>query len=145
MPQTADQIEIVDEDSLWRRILDQPAWWTREGERIRPSSSSFKQRRINENGELERGISVQLEKLTTLEKSSLVIETAGIAEIKVKFPRSLNLDVVYDPIIDEDEEDNNDLAHTLICPQTGIQITKSQARKMAGEAKMIVLPASGRE
>lgn len=146
MPQTTDQIEILDEDLLWRRVLDQPAWWARnEDGTIRPSSSSFKQRKVNERGEFEKGISVQLEKLTTLEKASSIIDSAGIAEIKVEFPRSLNLDVVYDPIINEEDESKNDLAHTLICPQTGNQITQSQAGKMARQAKMIVLPASVRD
>lgn len=144
MPQNADQIEILDEDLLWRRILDDPRWWTENPDgTIRPSSSSFLQRK--KEGNLENGLSVQLAKLTTKEKASSIIESAGLAEIKVKLPKSLNLIVVYDPIINENNDEENDLAHTLICPIQGTQITKSQARKMAGEAKMIVLPAAARK
>ena len=144
MPQEAEEIEILDEDSLWRRILDQPAWWTKNADgTIRPSSSSFLQRK--DGDKLERGLSVQLAKLTAKEKASSVIETAGLAEIKAEVPRDLELSIIYDPIEDNENPSENDIAHTLICPPNEQKITKTQARKMAGAAKMIILPKSQRQ
>ncbi len=144
MPQEAEEIEILDEDSLWRRILDQPAWWTKNADgTIRPSSSSFLQRK--DGDKLEKGLSVQLAKLTTKEKASSVIETAGLAEVRVKLPRDLGFEIVYDPIKNEENPSENDIAHTIICPQNEQKITKTQARKMAGAAKMIILPKSQRQ
>lgn len=143
MPQRTEDIKISDEDLLWRRILDDPRWWTQNQDgTIRPSSSSFLQRKEGEK--LEKGLSVQLAKLTTKEKASSVIETAGLAEIKVKVPRELELLVIYDPIEDKENPSENDFAHTLICPREERKITKTQARKMAGAAKMMVLPKSRR-
>lgn len=133
-----DDSSILDNDLLWRRILDQPAWWTKDvGGVLRPSSASFLDR---ETGE----VSVQLAKLTTIDKSSNVIKSAGIAEIKVVIPRNLGLIVASDPLLNQIDISKNDESHTLICPTQGRQITKSQARSMAKAAQMIILPKSQR-
>ena len=147
MPQGTEEAEISNEDLLWRRILDDPTrWWTKNSDgTIRPSSSSFLQRKEKDSDKLENGLSVQLAKLTTKEKASSVIRSAGLAEIKVKLPRELGLSVIYDPIENKENPSENDLAHTLISPQDRQKITKTQARKMAGEATMIVLPKSQRK
>lgn len=145
MPHDIEKILIENKDLLWRRILDNPRWWTKTPEgKIRPSSSSFLQREDKKTNTPEKGISVQLAKLTSLEKASSVIESAGIAEFEVEVPQDLGLDVIYDPVINEEKPLESDLAHTLICPPEGEKITKSQARKMAELAKMIILPESER-
>jgi len=140
MPQGIEDVSILDEDLLWRRILDDPTrWWTKNPDgTIRPSSSSFLQRKEKDSDKLENGLSVQLSKLTTQKKASSFIESAGLAEIEVNVPRELNLDVIYDPI-------EEDIAHTLISPKENQKITKAQARKLAGAVKMIVLPKSQRQ
>lgn len=144
MPHKIEAVEILDKDLLWRRVLDQPAWWKKDSDgSIRLSSANFLQRKSF--GALEKGVSVQLAKFTTIEKASSVIKSAGIAEIKVKYPRSIDLEVIYDPIIDEENNSKNDLAHSLIVPRREQKITKSQARKMAKEAKFILLPKHERE
>jgi hypothetical protein len=143
MPQRTSDVLILDEDLLWRRILDQPAWWTKNPDgTIRPSSSSFLQRKDGDS--LENGLSVQLAKLTTKEKASSIIESAGLAEIQVKCLRDLQLLIIHDPIENKENSSEDDIAHTLICPQNGQKITKTQARKMAESARMILLPKSQR-
>ncbi len=145
MPHEKIEVSIQDDDLLWRRILDQPAWWKPNPDgTIRPSSASFLQRKEKETGESEKGVSVQLEKLTTLGESITLISSAGLAEIMAKIPYELGLNVVYDPIVNKDEPEKNDLAHSLICPIEGGKITKAQANLMAKSAKMIILPESQR-
>ncbi len=145
MPERQESVLIRDEDLLWRRILDTPKWWTFNPDgSVRPSSASFKLRNKADCNGFEKGVSVQLSRLTTFEIASSVIPSAGIAEIPASFPRQLGLEVIHDAIFAGETAADNDPSHSLISPIGEQRISKGQANQLAKECRMILLPATQR-
>ncbi|NJL14808.1 MAG: hypothetical protein HC913_18610 [Microscillaceae bacterium] len=112
---------IKEEDELLRRVqfLD-PSFIKDDGT---PASSSFSLK----SG--EDGLSVDIERLTTREKSIQDVSRFRLYALNAAFTVSLGLENKHDP-----KPDN--YAHALI---TG-NITRSIARKLAKEAKKIAYP-----
>ena len=110
---------IADEDILLRRVPISPSY-------IKPdntiTSLSFKPSSRDKDG-----LSVEVERLTTHERA--VVDTAKyrLVGISTEIPRSLGLDCIHDPLVDN-------LAHALI---TG-NITRGLSRKLARSAKWII-------
>ena len=131
--QREDDPSIPDDELLWRRICNQPAWWKIEpGGSLRPSSVAFLDSYTGE-------VSVNRASLTTREKTLAGRPDDGLIEIEAAFPRSLGHRVVSDP-----EPDNP--AHALILPpatQTP-KTRKADARRMAEAARWLVFPKDHR-
>jgi hypothetical protein len=131
MQPRSDDLSIGNEEKLWRRIA--PSLVHKESEsEFRPNSGAFLDRNTNE-------VSVHIASLTTPERALKDYPEHSLVEIPAGLPRSLGYAIVRDPT-------EKDPSHALICPplgRTGNPI-KSDSRKMAKEAKWIVLkpPAS---
>ncbi len=132
MPQREDDPTILDDDFLWRRIVNNPNMITRDSDgKLRPSSAAF---RDGHTGE----VSVHLARLTTLEKVLLDKPEVGIVEINAGYPRTLEHKIVHDP-------NDTDPSHTLICPpDKSPKQTKKDARLMAEHARWLLYPQEHR-
>jgi hypothetical protein len=122
--------QIDDNDILWRRIPDVPAWVAKEGGVYRVSSAAFKD---DDDGE----ICVHLAKLTTKEKILEKYPENGLVEIAANLPRTLGFTVVHDPLPEDD-------SHALICPPSN-QSKKTRlkmAKTMASAAIWVIKPKS---
>lgn len=105
--------EIADVDALYRRIHPLQV---KDG---RPSSAAFK----------DTELSVDLARLTTLERSFMGYPLHGLASITAGYTRSLEQTVFHDPL-------QSNLAHALVKGHK----TPGIARKLARSAKWEVLP-----
>lgn len=132
MTDRVDDPTISDDDLLWRRIVNQPAWVSHNPDGSwRISSAAFIDRHTGE-------VSVHLARLTTQEKALVNRPDDGLAEINAGLPRSIDLVVAYDPTDD-------DPSHSLICPVKGGSISKSRARRLADAAQWLIKPKNIRE
>lgn len=124
-----DDSSIGDEERLWRRII--PDWIHRTPDgKFRPSSVAFLDGYTGE-------VSVHIAAFTNQEKALRGHPNDSLVEIRVGFPRSFGHAIVPDPT-DEDP------SHALICPppQKPNKQRKSDARKMAEQARWVVLQNS---
>ena len=117
--------DIIDSDNLLRRILIHPDNFKDDNT---VSSGSFKLRRLK-NGNIENGLSVDIERLTTYEKSIIDRKKFRLYSIEAVYVRDLELTPIHDPLPEN-------YAHALIKGK----ITKGKARKLAASAKKIGLP-----
>lgn len=106
--------EIADTDALYRRIHPSQV---KDG---RPSSAAFK----------DAELSVDLARLTTLERSLMGYPLHGLASITAGYARSQGQTVFHDPLLPANP------AHTLVKGHKTLGIAKSLARN----AKWEVLP-----
>ncbi|SRR5579883_842353 len=132
MPLRIDDPTIPDDEKLWRRILE--GWLHKEPNGVvRPSSVAFIDRLSGE-------VSVNLGSETTPTHVLRHYPDDSLAEVRATVPRGLGHSIVRDQIVN-DSKIGNDPSHALVCPpptRTTNQ-RKSDARKMAGAAKLIVL------
>ena len=106
---------ITPDDFLYRRFpINNPNFWKMENDRKVPTSAAFK----TKPG--ENGLSVDIAKLTTPEKSVLDPGRFNVAEILAATPINLNFPCVHDP-----KSDNE--AHALILGEN----TKPIAKKLS--------------
>lgn len=89
-----DTIEIMDEDRVLRRVIFTDPNYIREDMTV--TSFAFKLRKG------EKGLSVDIEKLTTYEKSIVSIEKYRLFALKAKNIRSLGLHCNHIPIAGND-------------------------------------------
>ncbi len=117
--------KITEEDNLYRRfpLSDKPKysvfWKIENGQKI-PSSAAFKTKRD------EDGLSVDIEKLTTPEKSCGNTEDYGLVSFSAEVPLEKGHSCIHDP-----KEDNK--AHALILGDTN-----KIAKKLSKAAKRIL-------
>lgn len=111
-------IEVKDEEYILRRIVIHPSHIKEDGS---ISSAAF---RLNKN-DID-GLSINIKHLTTYQLTVVNSKKYRVAELKAAIPRSLELDVIHDPV------EGND-AHGLI---TG-SITKSKSRQLSRNAVFI--------
>jgi hypothetical protein len=133
MPERIDDPELLDDDSLWRRIPNNQESIAKlpDGE-VRPSSAAF-------TDELSGELSVFVVKLKTGESVLEGRPDQGLVHIKAAIPRQLLNIVGLTPEVE-------DIAHRVIVPgpnHLGAS-RKSDARKMAKAAVWVVLPESCR-
>lgn len=128
MPQREDDPTILDDDLLWRRIVNNPNMVKIEPNgKIRPSSAAFLDGYTGE-------VSVHLARLKSLEKIQLDKSDVGVVEINAGYPRSLGQTIVTDPT-------DNDPSHTLICPpDKPAKQRKIDARLMAEHSRWLLFP-----
>lgn len=128
MPQRKDDPTILDDDLLWRRIVNNPHMVKIEPDgKIRPSSAVFLDGYTGE-------VSVHLARLTNFEKIRLDKPDVGVVEINAGYPRSLGQTIVADPT-------ENDPSHTLICPpDKPTKKRKIDARLMAERSQWRLFP-----
>jgi hypothetical protein len=126
MQNETEKTEILPHDDLLRRIqfLD-PNFIKEDGT---PASSSFTLKK-QENGSLEDGLSVDIARLTTFEKSIEDISRFRLFALKAGFVTELGLFCEHDPLPDN-------FAHTLIKGN----INRKMARKLAQNAVRISYP-----
>lgn len=112
-------VPILDNDFVLRRVPSYlPNFFKPDGS---VTSLAFKTKRG------EDGLSVDLERLTTYEKSILDVAKFKLVRLGVGFVRSIEpLDVIHNPQV------NND-AHCLIVPE----VADKQAKKMKLDCSMI--------
>lgn len=118
-----DDPTILNSDKLWRRLRPDNFGFIYDSNigRYRPSSAAFK--------DPSDRLSVNLQRLTTVEATLLGLPGFGIAEFTAGLPRRQKHIVVRDP-----EPDNE--AHTLVCGR----ITQGQRNELAHASAIIVLP-----
>ncbi|MBK8565777.1 MAG: hypothetical protein IPN76_21150 [Saprospiraceae bacterium] len=126
MPEIQNTIEILPEDRLLRRVqfLD-PNFIKEDGS---PASSSFTLKRL-ENGDLEEGLSTDIEKLTAYPTAIQDDSRFRLYALVTEFIQSLGLQCEHDPL-----PENH--AHALIKGN----ISRSIARKLAQQAIKIDYP-----
>jgi hypothetical protein len=134
MPVREDTPSIADDDLLWRRIVNTPVFFKREGESYRLSSAAFLDDHTGE-------VSVHLEKIIKAQEKALAGRPDdGLVEIAAQVPRSQGHLVVADPT-------ENDASHAVICPPR--ELSKKGRRKaakvMANRARWLVLPLQLRD
>ena len=118
--------QILNEDRALRRIeFLNPDFIKEDGV---PASSAFSLKRV-ENGEWESGISVDIERLTTYEKSIQDIRRFRLFALQVSFVRSIGFECEHDPI-------PGNYAHALIKGN----FTRSLQRKLARNSVRIIYP-----
>nr|NQU94027.1 hypothetical protein [Bacteroidota bacterium] len=112
---------ILDKDRLLRRIqfLD-PNFFKPDGT---PASSSFTTK------PRENGLSVDIERMTTYEKSIQDINRFRLFALQCEYIRHLGFECIHDPLV-------GNHAHALIAGQ----ITRTKARKFASHALRIEYP-----
>ncbi len=114
-------MELEETDSLLRRVqFTNPDFIKDDGT---PASSSFSLKKG------EQGLSVDLEKLTTLESSILDPERFRLYRLKVSDCTNLGLNCEHDPV-----EDNP--AHSLIMAP----ISRGASRQLAKASKRVAYP-----
>lgn len=120
-----EKYQIKEEDNLYRRfpLSDEPKysvfWKIENGQKI-PSSAAFKTKKE------EDGLSVDIEKLTTPEKSCGNNNEYGLVSFGAKIPLENEHSCIHDP-----KEDNQ--AHALI-----VGDTNKIAKKLSKAAKRIL-------
>lgn len=116
-----DDPTILNSDKLWRRLRPDKFGFIFDSNigRYRPSSAAFK--------DPSDRLSVNLQRLTTVEATLLGHPGFGIAEFTAGLPRSQKHIVVRAP-----EPDNE--AHTLVCGR----ITRGQRNELALASAIIV-------
>ena len=130
MPVRQDDSTISDEETLWRRVLDDNNWWTREPDgRIRTSSTVFKDRQSYELSMYIAASTSESEVLSSHPRHGIVQITAG--QVRAAGPFSIARDEI--PI----EEDPAGHAHIVVSPSPVGKV----AQKMAQSAKWARLPA----
>ena len=87
-----DIIEVKDEDRLLRRVLFTDPNYVREDMTV--TSFAFKLRKE------EEGLSVDIERLTTYEKSIVSVEKYRLFAVSCKDLRNLDLDCIHKPFPD---------------------------------------------
>lgn len=119
-------IEILPEDRLLRRVqyLD-PNFIKEDGT---PASSSFTLKRL-ENGNMEDGLSTDIEKLTTYPAAIQDVSKFRLYALVAESVQSLGLQCGHDPLPENP-------AHALIKGN----ISRSTARKLAQQAVKIDFP-----
>ena len=85
-------IQLKDEDRLLRRVIFKDPSYVRKDMSV--TSFAFKLRKE------EEGLSVDIEKLTTYEKSIISIEKYRLFAVSSKDVRSLELDCIHKPLPD---------------------------------------------
>jgi hypothetical protein len=119
---------ILDEDRLLRRINFQNPDFQIKDNGI-PASSNFTLKKL-ENGEYEKGLSVDLERLITYKEAILDVQRFRLYALIAGFVRSIGLECVNDA--------NPHPAHSLIIGE--LLQKKSTARKLAQNAIRINYP-----
>jgi hypothetical protein len=120
-----NEYQITEEDNLYRRfpLSDEPKysvfWKIENGQKI-PSSAAFKTKKE------EDGLSVDIEKLTTPEKSCGNTNEYGLVSFSAEVPLEKDFPCVHDP-----KEDNE--AHALI-----VGDTNKIAKKLSKASKRIL-------
>lgn len=115
-------VEVLDDDDLLRRVPFADPSYVRDD--LTLSSFAFKPKRNDANG-----LSVDLSKLTTYEKSIFDRSRFRLYSIKAGSVRQIDLNCKHDP-----KEDN--LAHTLIVGK----ISNSTAKKLSQRALRVPYP-----
>lgn len=140
MPLRKDDPNINDKDILLRRIPDTPqcVYEDEEDGMIKPSSANFLDR--------ENALSVNLQSLTTIETVLKGHDDFGLVCFQAAIPRKENHIVDSDPIADEENPENNDPSHCVICPQIGLgeKAKKRAARNIARAVQWLVHTKSNR-
>lgn len=108
------KINITEDDELYRRISIHPSHWKNA---TTVSSAAFRLKKG------EDGISVDLARLTTPEKSVLNREKYRLAVLKASVPMSEGLSCVHDPL-----EDGTNDAHSLIVGNINKGVSRTLAR-----------------
>ena len=116
---------IDDGDNLLRRVRFTDPNYIREDMTVTSFAFSLRKNEV--------GLSVDLEKLTTHEKSIVDLNSYRLYSIKAGEVREHGLDCIHDPV-----QDNN--AHSLIIGQ----MTNSKKSQLAKKAKLINFPISSR-
>lgn len=100
----SETAEINDEDCLLRRVANRPDLVKRDGDIVRPSSVAFNPAREDGN------ISVEIRKLLEDPTQPLAVLSEfpehGLVELRAEAPRGLGLEVVHDPLPDNEAHGN---------------------------------------
>jgi len=116
---------ILDTDSLLRRVIFTDPNYVRPDHTV--SSFAFTPRKIE--GALERGLSVDIERLTTYERSIVDRSRFRLYSLATSSIRGIGLDCEHDPLPDN-------AAHALILGN----ITKSMAKRLSQMAIRVRYP-----
>lgn len=108
-----DLIEILDSDNLLRRIIFRNPSYIRPDNSL--SSFAFKLRSV------DTGLSVDIERLTTYEKSIIDKLNYRLYAVKVEYVRSIGLDCIHDP-----QPEN--IAHAQIVGEIKNSVSKKLSR-----------------
>lgn len=142
MPLRNDDPNIADDAVLWRRIPDTPICvYKAEDGTVTPSSANFLD-------EIENELSVDLASLTTTDKVLKNHEQFGLAAVTARVPRENKHIVDSDPIIDQENPENNNPAHCVICAKPELSSNKGRkkaARNIANKSKWVIYPESYRQ
>jgi len=136
MLERTDDLDLSDDESLLRRVLDKPAeWFTIDDQgNVQVSSAAFK--------DGARELSVNVESQTTQEDVLAGHESDGLVSFLARTPRELG-HIISKTLRDDDPPEPS---HRVVCPL--IDVGKKQyvrdAKAIADAAAWIVLPGSAR-
>lgn len=118
-------VPVLDTDDLLRRVIFTNPSFVRKD--LTVTSFAFSPRKVN--GAVEKGISVDISRLTSYEKSIVDRFNCRLYSVKASYVRQIGLDCEHDPI------EGND-AHALIIGD----LRTSNCRKLAQGAARVPFP-----